>query len=78
MGGGSYCGEGGGVKVGEYKQQKTSQILEDAISQLMAVGISSDGAASALVIKGMNSIEDPEQRKQMAEYAAREAEDTID
>ncbi|MBU4529722.1 MAG: hypothetical protein KUA43_08590 [Hoeflea sp.] len=66
------------MKVGDYKNQKAREIIEDAISQLMAVGLPSDGAASLMVIQGMIRIEDPAKRKDMAEFAAREAEDTID
>ena len=78
MGSDEDCREGSSMKVGDYKNQKVGQIVEDAVSQLMAVGLSSDGAASALVIQGMIRIEDPAKRKDMAEFTAREAEDTID
>lgn len=65
------------MSVAEYKQTKTREIIEDAISQLCAVGLTPDGAAS-LVIQGMIRIEDRQKRKDMAAFTAREAEDTID
>jgi hypothetical protein len=64
--------------VGQYKTDKTREIVEDAISQLMALGLTPDGAASLLVVQGMIRIEDRQKRKDMAAFAAREAEDTID
>lgn len=66
------------MNVGEYKNDKTREIVEDAISQLVAVGHTNDGAASLLVVQGMIRIEDRQKRKDMAEFAAREAEDPID
>lgn len=64
--------------VGDYKNAKTREIVEDAISQLCAVGLDPDGAASLLVVQGMIRIEDPQKRKDMAAFAAREAEDDAD
>ena len=66
------------MKVGDYKQAKTREIVEDAISQLCAVGFTPDGAASLLVIQGMIRIEDMQKRKEAAAFAAEAAEDTID
>lgn len=66
------------MKVGEYKQAKTREIVEDAISQLCAVGLTSDGAASLLVTQGMIRIEDRQKRKDLAAFAAEAAEDPID
>jgi hypothetical protein len=66
------------MKVGDYKQAKVRDIIEDAISQLVAVGLTADGAASLLVVQGMIRIEDRQKRKEMAAFAANEAEDTID
>lgn len=66
------------MNVGQYKTAKTREIVEDAISQLCAVGFTPDGAAALLVVQGMIRIEDRQKRKEMAAFAAREAEDTID
>jgi hypothetical protein len=66
------------MKVGDYKQAKTREIVEDAISQLCAVGFTPDDAAKLLVIQGMIRIEDEQQRKEAAAFAAQTAEDTID
>jgi hypothetical protein len=66
------------MSVGQYKSAKTREIIEDAISQLCAVGFTLDGAAGLLVIEGMIRIEDRLKRKDMAAFAASEAEDTID
>ncbi|AXA43808.1 hypothetical protein ELI13_30430 (plasmid) [Rhizobium ruizarguesonis] len=66
------------MSVGQYKSAKTREIIEDAISQLCAVGFTLDGAAGLLVIEGMIRIEDRQKRKDMAAFAASEAEDTID
>ncbi|MGO8202822.1 hypothetical protein ACC735_26455 [Rhizobium ruizarguesonis] len=66
------------MKVGDYKTQKTREIVADAISQLCAVGFTPDKAASLLVVQGMIKIEDRQKRKEMAAFAAQEAEDTID
>lgn len=66
------------MKVGDYKTQKARDIIEDAISQLCAVGLTPDGAASLLVVQGMIRIENPRRRKEMAAFAAETAEDTTD
>ncbi|MDW9645454.1 hypothetical protein GOB48_27190 [Sinorhizobium meliloti] len=66
------------MTVGQYKAAKTREIVEDAISQLCAVGFTPDGAASLFVVQGMIRIEDRQKRKEMAAFAAQEAEDTID
>lgn len=66
------------MSVGEYKTAKTREIVEDAISQLCAVGFTPDGAAALLVVQGMIRIEDRQKRKEMAAFAAQEAENTID
>lgn len=66
------------MNVGEYKQAKTREIVEEAISQLCAVGLTADGAAALLVVQGMIRIENRQKRKDMAAFAAREAEDPID
>lgn len=66
------------IDVGKYKTSKTREIVEDAISQLCAVGFDSDGAASLLVVQGMIRIEDPQKRKEMAAFVTREAEDDTD
>ncbi|PND20953.1 hypothetical protein CN934_14830 [Ensifer sp. MMN_5] len=66
------------MSVGQYKQAKTREIIEDAISQLCAVGFTPDGAAALLVFQGIIRIEDREKRKEAAALAAQEAEDTID
>jgi len=70
--------EGRGMNVGEYKQAKTREIVEEAISQLCAVGLSADGAAGLLVRQGMIRIEDLRKRKEAAAFAAEHAEDAID
>jgi hypothetical protein len=64
--------------VGDYKQAKVREIIEDTMSQLCAVGLTSDGAAALMVIQGMIRIEDPQKRKDMAAFAAETAADTID
>ncbi|UIK14165.1 hypothetical protein LZK80_33385 (plasmid) [Rhizobium leguminosarum] len=51
------------MSVGQYKSAKTREIIEDAISQLCAVGFTPDGAAGLLVIEGMIRIEDRLKRK---------------
>lgn len=66
------------MKLGQYKTTKTREIIEDTISQLCAVGFSPDGAASLLVIQGMTRVQDNTRRKELAEFAAQAAEDTID
>lgn len=66
------------MTVGRYKTDKTREIVEDAISQLCAVGLSPDGAANLLVIQGMIRIEDRQKRKDAAAFAAETAADTID
>jgi hypothetical protein len=66
------------MKVGDYKQNKVRDIIEDTISQLCAVGLTPDGAASLMVVQGMIRIEDRQKRKDMAAFAAQEAEDPID
>lgn len=66
------------MKVGDYKTQKVRDIIEDTISQLVAVGLTTDGAASLMVVQGMIRIEDRQKRKEMAAFAAQEAEDPID
>lgn len=66
------------MKVGDYKTAKTREIIEDTISQLCAVGFKPDGAAALLVVQGMIRIEDRQKRKEMAAFAAVEAEDPID
>ncbi|NLS03284.1 hypothetical protein HGP14_07855 [Rhizobium sp. P32RR-XVIII] len=66
------------MNIGQYKQAKTREIIEDAISQLCAVGFTPDNAAGLLVFQGMIRIESPAKRKEMAALAAREAEDTED
>ncbi|RDL52094.1 hypothetical protein BLJAPNOD_03245 [Ensifer sp. M14] len=66
------------MNVGQYKTDKTREIIEDAISQLMAVGASNDTAAALLVVQGMIRIEDRQKRKEVAAFAAQAAEDTID
>jgi hypothetical protein len=63
------------MKVGDYKQTKTREIIEDAISQLCAVGFTPDGAAACLVVQGMIRIEDLKKRKRMAEFTAAHAQD---
>lgn len=65
------------MSVGEYKNKKVGEIIEDAISQLCAVGLSSDGAAAMLVVQGMIRIEDRQKRKDMAAFTAEHAEDPI-
>ncbi|WP_037075695.1 hypothetical protein [Rhizobium mesoamericanum] len=57
------------MNVGDYKQAKAREIIEDAISQLCAVGFTSDGAASLLVIQGIIRIEDREKRRSTAQSA---------
>lgn len=66
------------MSVGQYKTDKTREIVEDAISQLCAVGFTPDGAAALLVVQGIIRIEDRQKRKDMAAFAAQEAEDTSD
>lgn len=66
------------MKVGDYKQAKVRDIIEDTMSQLCAVGLTPDGAAHLLVIQGAIRIEDREKRKQAAAFVAEVAEDTID
>lgn len=58
------------MKVGDYKQSKAREIIEDTISQLMALGFNEDGAASLLVVQGMIRIESQKKRQDMAEFAA--------
>lgn len=66
------------MNVGEYKNNKTREIIEDAISQLVAVGFTNDGAAYALVVQGVIRIDDKQKRKDAAAFVVREAADTID
>ncbi len=66
------------MKVGDYKQAKVREIIEDAISQLCAVGLTTDAAAHALVVQGAIRIENREKRKQAAAFVAEIAEDPID
>lgn len=66
------------MNVGDYKNAKVRDIIEDTISQLVAVGLTPDGAASLLVIQGMIRIEDKQKQKEAAAFAAETAEDTID
>ncbi|MBY5630409.1 hypothetical protein HFO42_20180 [Rhizobium leguminosarum] len=65
------------MKIGDYKQHKTREIVEDAISQLCAVGFTPDGAAALLVTQGIIRIKDRQKRKDLAAFVAQEAEDTI-
>ena len=75
------------MNVGEYKTAKTREIVEDAISQLVAVGLTPDGAASLLVVRdtqnnfeyqGMIRIEDKQKRKELAAFTADHAQDFED
>ncbi|TAW88385.1 hypothetical protein ELI13_06430 [Rhizobium ruizarguesonis] len=66
------------MTVGDYKTQKTREIVNDAISQLCNMGFAPDHAASFLVLQSMIRIEDRQMRKDAAAMAAREAEDTVD
>lgn len=66
------------MTVGQYKTENTREIVEDAISQLCAVGFTPDGAAALLVVQGMIRIEDRQKRKDTAAFVAQEAEDPID
>lgn len=58
------------MKVGDYKQAKVREIIEDAISQLMALGASIDTAAALLVAQGMIRIESEKKKEEMVEFAA--------
>lgn len=64
--------------IGDYKQAKVREIIEDAISQLCAVGLTADGATHALVIHGAIRIEDWQKRKAASQFVAEIAEDPID
>lgn len=66
------------MKVGDYKNAKVREIIEDAISQLCAVGSTQDGAASLLVTQGIIRIEDRTKRKEAAAFAAEMAADPVD
>ena len=66
------------MKVGDYKNQKAREIIEDAISQLVAVGLTPDGAAGLLVRQGMIHIEDMQKRKEAAAFAVEHARDFED
>lgn len=58
------------MKVCDYKQAKARDIVEDAISQLMALGMTIDTAAALLVVQGMIRIESEKKKEEMAEFAA--------
>lgn len=58
------------MKVGDYKQAKAREIIEDAISQITALGATVDTAAALLVVQGMIRIESQKKRKEMAEFVA--------
>jgi len=56
------------MKVGDYKNAKAREIIEDAISQLMALGLDADGAAGLLVVQGTIRIESPEKLQEAADF----------
>ena len=66
------------TNVGDYKQAKAVEIIEDAISQLCALGMTSDGAASLLVLQGAIRVEDMAKRKSNAAFVASVAEPGTD
>lgn len=57
------------MKITEYKQSKARDIIEDSISQLMALGMDKDNAAALLVVQGMIRIESQKKRQEMVEFA---------
>lgn len=66
------------MKGDDYRQARAREIVEDAIAQLMDLGIEADGAAKLLVVQGAIRIKDREKRKQAASFVAEVAEDPID
>lgn len=64
------------MKKADYLQGKTAEIVEDAISQLMALGMKHDGAAYLLVIQGAIRIKDQERFKEALEFIAAERRPT--
>lgn len=58
----------------DYLQGKAAAIIEDAISQLMALGMKLDGAAYMLVVQGAIRIEDPQKLKAALEFISAETE----
>ena len=63
------------MDVGTYKQAKARDIIEDAISQLYALGMRDDGPASLLVIQGIIRVDSKAKQKELAEFVAETAQD---
>ena len=59
-------------------QAKAKGIIDIAVDQLMAMGMSKDGAAALLVVQGTIRIEDRAKRQEMADFVAESAEPPID
>ena len=66
------------MKIIDYKQNKAREIVEDAISQLMALGMEPDGAAGLLVVQGIIRVESMKRRKSLSGTVASFAEDAED
>ncbi|MBC2884315.1 hypothetical protein H7Q97_02730 [Ochrobactrum sp. CM-21-5] len=66
------------MKITDYKQNKAREIIEDAMSQLMTLGMNNDNAAGLLVIQGIIRVESMEKRKSFSETVASFAEDAED
>lgn len=52
------------------KQAEARSIIEEALSRLTAMGMTSDGSASLLVIQGAIRVESDAKRKELAEFVA--------
>ena len=63
------------MKVSTYKNNKAREIIEDAISQLYALGMTNDGPASLLVIQGAIRVESRAKRKELADFMTECAEE---
>ena len=57
-------------------QAKAKGIIDSAVDQLMAMGMTRDGAAALLVVQGTIRIESRAKLKEMADFVAEAAENS--